>query len=537
MFLTQFDVHSGYELIWFKSLDDELYSCKDIEFKSMPSGLHAVSTDTICFVKRKGDFDSLLYGISIFKQNNHLQQITNDGNVDRSKVKLYSLGVLLDPMNLESLEEYKNWKPKVYSSIWNYKHDLSQLLSNFMNLSTKKQESEYFVKFQKFFTANSFKQQLTPPNTSESISESTSDTLKLTLPKLNPIKSRTSILSAFSDEDFKNEHMIDSLIPFFNDFGPLIFTIWKISLLRKSIIFYSPYTSTNICIDGNDEIKHDNFAIGDMSKFIFCMSLISSIPKELETPLKRSMKRDVNDLLFNRPIYNVCVNDIYELVKLDSNYLASTTDQIIIEKTNLYDYAIRLPLNHRSCNNEYSNVPEVHNSITNKVEYATPKDYERFKIINTSLNNTVEENPMALKVSESRSIQELIWSGLAWWASAGETFTSIYEEFNIEFENFDSLSPSSDNTERIVTLVGYFQQLTIKLFTGLIELKDRFDNENSNNEHSSSATMILDAHDMLEIGLDPYSSSDHAFLIELVKVWWKIDVKIGNYFDDFCCWN
>ena len=135
-------------------------------------------------------------------------------------------------------------------------------------------------------------------------------------------------------------------------------------------------------------------------------------------------------------------------------------------------------------------------------------------------------------MSEKRSIQELIWNGLAWWASAGESFKSVNEEYNIEFEYFDSLS--NDNIEKLITLVGYFQKLTIKLFTAVIELVDRFDNESTS---GSKSVMILDANDILEMGLDPYSASDCTFVIEFIRVWWKRDVKIGNYFNDLCYWG
>lgn len=216
-------------------------------------------------------------------------------------------------------------------------------------------------------------------------------------------------------------------------------------------------------------------------------------------------------------------------MRLDTNYLASTTDQIIIEKDNLYDYTIKLPLN--SCNKGIY-VPEVTNAVTNKVEYATPKDFERFKILYSKLNGTDELSPIASKVSDQRSIQELIWNGLAWWASAGESFKSINEEYNIEFEYFNNIS--NDNIEKLITLVGYFQKLTIRLFSVVIELVDRFDNENTTD---SKAVMVLDAHDILEMGLDPYSASDCAFVIEFIKVWWKREAKIGNYFNDICYWG
>ncbi|KAG0683540.1 hypothetical protein C6P40_000052 [Pichia californica] len=525
MFLTKFDVHKGYELKWFKSLDDELYPKNDLEFKSIPSGLHSIQTDSICFMQPKGDLNTFLYGISIFRQNNHLQQIDNNGTVDRDKVKLYSLGILIDPLHLESIDEYNNWKPKTYSVAWKYKSELSQLLSNFMNLINEEQEEEFLNKFNKFFSEHCYKSKLNSPILSIS-NDNNININKLDIPQLTNVKSNTTSLS---DEDFKSDHMIDSLIPFVNNFGPLIFKIWKISLLRKAIILYSPYNSSSIIVDGNEEIKHSNFTIGDMSKFLFCISLISSIPKELEDKLTRSINGNINNLLFNRPIYNVCVNDIFQLVKLDTNYLASTTDQIIIEKDNLYDYSIKLPLN---LNDQSLNIPEILNSTTNKIEYATPKDFEKFKILYSKLNHTNDLLPIASKVSDIRSIQELIWNGLSWWATAGESYKSINEEFNIEFEYFDNLS--NDNIDKLITLVGYFQTLTIKLFTVVIDLIDRYDNELSIENNS---ILILDAHDIQEMGLDPYSSSDCEFVINFIKIWWKRDVKIGNYFNGLCYWN
>lgn len=539
MFLTQFDVHTGYELKWFKSLNDDLYSSKDIEFKSIPSGLHSVNSDTICFVQPKNDTDSFLYGISIFKQNSHLQQVNDDGIVDRSKVKLFSLGVLIDPLHLEKNTEFNDWKLKVYSAGWNYRSDLSQLLSNFMNLTTDKQEEEFFAKFNKFFIDSCYNIKSSESPILDSLNTTTpttttTTTTTITTPnvKLSPIlRSKSpSIATSILDVNLTSDHMIDSLLPFINNFGPLIFKIWKIALLRKSIILYSPYNSSTICIEGNEEIKHDNFKIGDMSQFLYCISLISSIPKEIEEKLINSVNHDIENLITIRPIYNVCVNDIYQLVKLDSNYLASTTDQIIIEKDNLYDYAIKLPLN--SCNKNI-NIPEVKNSITDKLEYATPKDFEKFKIMYSKLNNTDKLLQIAPDVSENKSIQELIWSGLSWWASAGESFKSINEEFDIEFECFDDIS--NDNIDRLISVVGYFQKLTIKLFSVIIELIERFDVQN--NAENTTSTIVLDANDISEMGLDPYSASDIKFVVDLFKLWWGRDVKIGSYFDNLCYWN
>lgn len=510
LFLTKFDVHTGYELKWFKSIDDSLYSSSDLEFKSIPSGLHAVSTDTVCFVKHKHDLEDLVYGISIFKQNNHLQQIDDTGAIDRDKVKMYSLGVLIDPRHLDGLDDYKDWQPKIYSVCWKYRAKLSQMLGNFMSLQNQQQERDYFEKFDSFFNNHAQTKAILPLN----------DT-KLS-PPLRPTDSKTSVASLLYESELQTDHMIDSLIPFFNSLGPLIFKIWKISLLRKSIVIYCPHTMSPIIMDDTGEVKHENFDIGDMSKLLFCISLISAIPKDLEMQLKVSTGSSNSNLFFNRPVFNVNINDIHHLVKLETNYLASTTDQILVEKQNLFDYSIRLPLK-SSLNDE--NLPEVRNIVKNRVELASPRDYERFKIIYSKLNNTNEEPAIASKVSESNSIQELAWKGLAWWATAGESFKSIHDEFSIEFEYFDNLS--NDTVEKLITLVGYFQQLTTKLFSGIIELVHKCDN----------GPLTLTAHDIEGLGLDPYSSSDCEFLVELVKIWWDKDVKIGSYINELCYWN
>ena len=528
LFLTKFDVHTGYDLKWFKSVDDTVYTSKNLEFKSLPSGLHSVSSDTICFVTEKMGTDSMLYGLSVFKQNNHLQQVDFNGQVDRSKVKMYSLGVLIDPKHIESMEEYKDWKAKTYSAMWSYKSELFQMLKNFMNLTNAEQEADFDTKFSTFFKDNAFKGSNNLLESEESTLKSSKSQLQLPQLSLKPVASKSSMVSALSDSDFQSDdHMVDYLIPFVKDFGPLIFKIWKISLLRKALIIHSPYTTSITHVEGNEEVTHENFSISDMSKLLFCISLISAVPKEIEEKLEQSTQKSNESMLFNRPIYNVCVNDIFELAKLETNYLASTTDQIIIEKDTMYDYSIKLPQRSYS---DTQNVPEITNTRTHRIEYATCRDKERFKIIYSKLFNTQECSAIADQVCEARSFQELIWTGLSWWATAGESFKGVYEEFELEFEMFDNMS--IDNVEKLITIVGYFQRMSIRLFTTVIELLHQLENENE-----KSNILVLDSHDILEMGLDPYSTSDCAFIIEFVKVWWNKEAKIGSYCDGLCYWS
>lgn len=87
LFLTHFNVHSGYETVWYKFAGEEV-NLQNIEYKTMPSGSHSIKKDIVCFVHEG------YQGVSIFKQN-------MAAGSDRSTVKMYSLGVLSDePMEV-----------------------------------------------------------------------------------------------------------------------------------------------------------------------------------------------------------------------------------------------------------------------------------------------------------------------------------------------------------------------------------------------------------------------------------------------------
>lgn len=510
MFLAKFDVHTGYELKWFQSVDNDVYNSDGLEFKAMPSGLHSVESDTICFTHSKLSSPGILYGLSVFKQNKHCRQVNKEGAVDRSKVKLYSLGILIDLHHLEKIEEFTDWKPRTYSVFWDYRMNLGNLLEEYMDFSESTEAEHCYEKFNQFFGKNSFKLQTSPIEVSQ------------TLPKLKPAASKLSLLSGISGDVFPKDHMISSLIPMVNNFGPLIFKLWKISLLRKRVIFYSSHDPVTQAVDETNGVKKEASSVGDMSKILFCLSLLSGIPKQIEVTLQKTTKRDISRLLFHKPLYNVVLYDIQMLSEFNDNFLASTTDDIILDKKAIYDYGVKIPIIHK---NPIFQLPEVTNLLTDKNEFASPKDHERYKILYSSLNNTNQECPIAHDVSEKRSFQEYIWTGLSWWASAGESFQSISEEFNIEFEFFDEFP--DDYTEQIITIVGYFQQLTLKLFNGLIEIVEK----------SETADLTVDAHDIKQLGLDPYSASDCEFLVELVKVWWRKNLKISSYFSEACYWN
>ncbi|ODV82997.1 hypothetical protein CANARDRAFT_30340 [[Candida] arabinofermentans NRRL YB-2248] len=629
LFLSKFDVHTGYDLKWYRSLNSNTYSSKGLEFKSLPSGLHSVSNDVICFTQEKcteistgaSPDHNLIYGMSIYRQNKQEQQLdTNTGAVDRDQVKMYSLGILIDPAHLSDAGTPVTWKPKFYSACWGYRSDLDKLLSDFMTSDDSDQEDLFCDNFEQYYEIHKFRGPNDLTNKFKDIMKSVNINRRKSIQtlineELNTNESNASITengtsaatsvsepsipkcdSALYDVAIDDEHMISGLLPLLEKMGPLIFKIWKLSLLRKKIILYSPQQASTFaipCDDGSHDVsqREKRASISDFSKFIYCISLISSIPKEIRLPLIKSGVVNLDDLEFNTPLYNICVNDISFIKSIKNGFLASTTDQIILEKCELYDYSLKLEsinlMNHinEDCTCDDDDlIPKIARSgdKTREAKLATSRDFQRYKLLywNFFSESNVEDSigflnkneidnqeislpQYAKKTTEPVSVREFFWKAFSWWATAGG-MESKQDEYEIEFALFDDLS--KDEIEKLVSLLGYFQKLTIKLFNLLIDIVNNSESDHLNEQNldensidpestrvngseneplvpgapknerqNSGKTIWIESQDVYEMGLDPYSSSDCEFLIELISVWWGKEAKIGGYLGNMCC--
>lgn len=94
---------------------------------------------------------------------------------------------------------------------------------------------------------------------------------------------------------------------FMHFFGPHIFVLWKLALLHKRIIFYSPPP------------------VGEVCQRVYCTSLLTSHKLD-----KRSLQTDHN------PCFYINVADI-ETLSCTRTYIACTTEKIFQIKHNLYD--------------------------------------------------------------------------------------------------------------------------------------------------------------------------------------------------------
>ncbi|ODV96190.1 hypothetical protein PACTADRAFT_33369 [Pachysolen tannophilus NRRL Y-2460] len=712
MFLCKFDVRTGYKIEWSKTINNKI-SLKGLEFKSLPSGLHSISRDVIAFIQQsasaggvqderdngnegrriEGDnnnvfydddddlFKKISYGVSVFHQN---AADGHDSIKSRADVKMYSLGILIDPdLNSEFNAKSKSvskklfdkisptWRPIVFTSGWEYIDDLDNILLDWMNQtssnkssnddksdgkadnSTKNQGvlSKYMI-FEKFFNNNKL---LMPPSGANSAGSDSvitkSSTLNNHYSASSSADKRTN--NTNNNTPFHVHHMLLALKSLIKSLGPLIFKVWKLALLRKKLVLHNSSTIERNCC------------------YIYCISVLSTIPREILPSLISSGAKNFEKLQYYQPLYNIGINDIDYVQKLITRdpslgFIASTTDEILLFKVNLYDYGIRFPNNIESDdegtslrNGSISPEGEKNNDflphVTSSLEYepgakrntnhpirATQRDYRRFKILTNAFkiydienlsrshnNLTKDINDLEmtkkwwLQVSEPVSWKEYAWKGFSWWATAGENDRSNYGEesdrqglitmmdhYNVNsssdenaYEGLHSRISSSGedgkgdlNVDMIdsLNIVGYFQTMTNKIFEVLIDLvnnheegsrhgdrsnseEDEGDSEeeaegpanadddyveneeeeeeqdllgdisgatqNNNNGNSNSngnveksqETLWIDPSDIYEMGLDPYSSSDSEFVIELVKVWWGKEAKVGSYLGNVCC--
>lgn len=536
LFLLKFDVHTGYTIEWSKTTSDSI-SLRGVEFKSLPSGLHDSARDVIAFVEDQ-DLENypnkLLYGVSVFRSN------ADQAIKDRNDVKMYSLGILVsnEPEEMSKKPVSVVWKPLTFTSGWDFVEDLEKLLQLWLQEDHNEDFEKYKV-LEDFFNSNKFVQ-------IKDHVEQDSD------------KISTSSSTAKSASVHGLHHMLLSLPSMLENLGPLAFKVWKLALLRKKIIVHNASSIELSC------------------SFVYCISLISTIPIEILSGLVGAGVDNINDLQYYQPLYNMGVNDINYLEqvikKFDPGFIMSTTDEILLYKPVLYDYSVKL------CAHDSS--PEIVSSSnfakSSALLKATQRDLRRFRLLydEFDLYKDVDQEELNwwLDISEPTSWKEYIWKGFSWWATLGENDRSDCD-FEANKEGLDNISTFNDQESIYTTtlqdttvsqprktsimggsanlsseiskeitdvlrIVGYFQSMTTKIFQVLIDIVNNSESDDSVEDSSilkDDDILYISLNDINEMGLDPYSLQDHEFVIDLVSVWWGRTAKVGSYVGNICC--
>lgn len=274
-------------------------------------------------------------------------------------------------------------------------------------------------------------------------------------------------------------------------------------------------------------------------------------------------------------------------------WVACTTDDILGQKTTLYDVLITMPTK------SHSAWPTVQTSSSKSMK-ATQRDLRRYRALNWSLsrfsetrsrtpanthpglnrrqssNNFLATNEATISMENADAIVEpqswsaLAYSGFMWWASAGTPEISMNDEFASDTALLDDLMSSlsahgeSSDTDPLtgdaeVTLeagiIAYFHHMTTLIFetiANVIEDSSESDHESSNqavgardepsetdtqrlrHETTDEDVIYINSEDMVSMGLDDWSVTDHEFIIEICKVYFGRTAIIEGRNLDVC---
>lgn len=485
VFLAHFNVHTGYELKWSKSVDE--ISLEGVEFKALPSGLHERERDVITFVlpaKGSKGVDDLLYGVCVFHQN-----LKESESGDRSTVKMYSLGVIVDPYKHRSNSLVTSsgpaWKPANFSCGVEHVEELNQLLDNW-------KEEDGYDSFEKFFEAKS--------DIVNVMSTPSSLRVQRILPSENAKEG--------------NHHYLLKLNSLLETLGPLIFKVWRCSLLRQRIIFFDAPSLEESCA------------------FAYCLSILSTVPQKLKSLIDETT---ACNLQFNRPVFSVGVSDIDWLKTLASNedgFIAVSSDEIIMFKNKLYDTAVQLQREDASSPVMFQSKAKLPGAVNVPALRATQRDLKRFNVLVREYelykDSDITDDESSLdwwaQVTEPLSWRYLAWSGFYWWASAGEKELMDDETYSEGIAGYSEIGENGN--ERLLSIVGYFQSLTKRIFRTVKDIVGDLD---------VNEPIVVEYSDLVEMGLDPYSTDDIEFVIEFIKLWWNRDAKVGSSLGNLCC--
>lgn len=537
VFLTKFDIKQGYKLVWSRTNNDKL-DLTGLDYKSFPSGIHEYDSNTVLISHKT--LGKTYYGFCRFKQIN-----SNDSDeMDRNKIKMYSLGVLIEPQ--EAHKPNKSWKPNEFLLVgWEYINTVDDFLKEYLLVKgIGNDNGEDVGKLDQLY-GNLTNSSLSP----------------------NSIKSKSLNLE---------NHLLYQLPKLFNILGPLVFPIYKLSLLRKNLVIFNNINQLNKSVDF--------FANGS---FTYLISLLSIIPQDINTVTNQEKNN-----YYGQPLYQIGLNDV-ESINKDLHFIASTNDEILKYQRDLYDYGISIEVSNTSLFD-----------ASNQTLKSTLKDYQKFKKIyskikNLPINSNVSDDVMSISTSNSVfsnikfgypfiadsegsngepewwlnsatspiSWREYIWSAFSWFASAGSSSSPTTANATSCRLNEDDLNQSDEivakkNLIMLVNIVGYFHKLTKKWFylineIILEELEERkpsvhaatpsevIDNENDLNESLLSSltsdtkiNIELTYQDITEMELDPYSEQDLDFVRQFVLTYWgsivnEVDIGIG--FQGICC--
>lgn len=497
MFLCNFEMKKGNETVWsckWSETDCDV-NLENIEFKSLPSGVHGVTDDVINFsIPKKTPGDDLHYGVAYYQQNG--QEVAREGGqLDRKNVKMYALGIIVDSRysEVETADDAMNsWRPERFNSANEYVNDLKQLLSYWL---AKKDFQEYGL-FENYFKCNSL---------IEDDSRATSPIVPRS-PRI--ARELISHDGDFTPDDAGRPQMLEYLPYWIRRLGPLIFPLWKSCLLDERILIINPPGgSFEVC-----------------NALSYCLSYLSLVPKGLQG--NRHYDR------YLRPLFTIGISDIdkmaYDVKKARENneklpgFVACTSDEILSCKTELYDKVLRIP---NDSKDQDQDVCTLYTSSDMQIK-ATPNDFECLQTFYQNYLNEDLSQPEKSRLSQT--VEPVSWTQyiideIYWWTTAGYVKPFYHEHLDARKAEMD------EQAEMIPAISDYFREKTAGLYNRLKMVVE------SNERQGPDDLILIPFSTLSEVGLDLFSVQDRETIIALAWMWFQREVKInGEYCEAVC---
>ncbi|CCK68372.1 Anr2p KNAG_0A07190 [Huiozyma naganishii CBS 8797] len=468
VFLSKFDMRRGNVVEW--SVDCSPFA--SLEFKSMPSGIHDVTDDSISFVAKDNTEGKYYLGVAFYKQNGF--DIMADGKqLDRSKVHMYSLGVILDV-------EYDSERGTKQGPFTEYGHYYINKLESLLNAWFTANDVKNTDSFKDFYESHARDKDIT--------------TLELGVESQIP--------------------MIHYLYHWIKRLGPLIFTLWKSCLLNERILILNP----------------SGDRIGTVNALCYCLSLISQSCKlgsKTKSPL----------LLYTIGTADLENMKSILQAKRGRGYIACTSDELLPYKHEIYDKVLRVNSIWIDDEEDELNCDVVDESkklkiLDNKGKQirATPYELELYELM---LNTVLREGITNL----DRFKYQLLVEPVSWYQYLVDTayfFGTVgYVQpfFHITADNVCLPDTSVDvddfNANADVLLAksvqGYFYDKTAHIYNTLQSII-----ATQSVDPAIGDGVVILPQEMKELTLDCFSAQDYEFIAEIGKKWFDKEIVVNG---------
>ncbi|KAK4505513.1 hypothetical protein PRZ48_003476 [Zasmidium cellare] len=520
VFLVVFDQKVGYTIAWKRNLPE--IDLDGVEYKSLPSGLHAVKEDLVYFIH------GAHAGISVFVQDG--------ADAKHRNANFAAVGALV-PLSYGQL-----------GRSWIHAEQLRKLARDVAKNTSDTRALELFWKEHRADQA-SRRSSLSPAATRDAPNAG------LESRKRKRALSDATLAGFNAEGAWPSDHPALHVPAILDMFGPLLFPLHRAALSRKRVLLL-----------GSPSVQ-------DNANTVYIASVLSSIPQGLG----ESLPTESEPLFRSLPLFSVGIHDIPSLTSQDdsSGWLACTTDDILGEKKNLYDVLVQLPTSNSNPDKIW---PKLKTS-DGKVLKASQRDLRRWTLLRRELRrlrrqmvgtysdepDDSDERPLlrrsksSTELYENTGLQErdeaeatepstwtsLAYKGFMWWASAGEASawendeTKADEELLFDMPDVGGLFPEATTSGKTdaereleysraaaTMLVAYFRRVTEGVLRTMAAIVEEADDDTE--EGIQEEEIQINGEDVRAMGLDSWSEADKGFVADMVKVWFERDAVVSD---------